>query len=105
MKNSYQADFVAIAMSICDSNLTRFYAMDGWGDIDAAENVMQPIRSYSTKWRNITPILEMSTALKPPQNDCILITAMIRTTSEHGHANRAIWFDADHGANEITQIK
>ena len=48
MTNSYQADFVAIAISICHSNLTRFYAMDGWGDIHAADNVMQPIQSYST---------------------------------------------------------
>ena len=49
MTNSYQADFVAIAMSICHSNPTRSCVMDGKVDIHAADNVMQPIQSYSTK--------------------------------------------------------
>ena len=49
MTNSYQADFVAIAISICHSNPIKACAMDGWGDIHAADNVMRPIQSYSTK--------------------------------------------------------
>ena len=78
------------------------------GDIPDVENVIMPIQSCCIKWNNITPILEMasaSTALKPPQNDRILTIVMIRMTSEPGHVNRAIWFDVDHGENELTQIK
>ena len=40
MTNSYLADFVAIAMSTCRSNLTKSCIMDGWGDILDVENVI-----------------------------------------------------------------
>ena len=46
MTNSYLADFVAIAMSTCRSNPTKFCVTDGRVDIHDVGHVMRPIQSY-----------------------------------------------------------
>ena len=86
------ADFVAIAMSICHSNLTRSCVMDGRADIPDVGNATQPIQSCCTKRKRTTLIqrtANVSIALKNLRNDCISIIVIIQTNLGPGHVRHA----------------